>query len=105
MFYIQLDSSMHGLGNGFSFYTVRSDSSYQYCININSPYQIVILNGGNFIGRFTAGFVAARCGISNGVIGSTLGSAIVTFAMMTLSTRAGAANIGLFFGYFSGLCQ
>ncbi|KAG8220727.1 major facilitator superfamily domain-containing protein [Butyriboletus roseoflavus] len=85
MFYIQLDSSMHGLGKEFSFYT------------------IVILNGGNFVGRATAGFIAACCGISNAVITATLSSGIVTFAMMTLSTRAGSATIGLFFGYFSGL--
>lgn len=71
----------------------------------NFSSQIVILNGGNFIGRSTAGFIAAYCGITNAVIASTLGSSIVTFAMMTLSTRAGAANIGLFFGYFAGACQ
>jgi len=72
---------------------------------INSPSQNVILNAGNFVGRITAGFIAAYCGISNAVIGSTLGSAIVTFAMISLSTRAGAATIGLFFGFFSGVCQ
>ncbi|KAH0838759.1 major facilitator superfamily domain-containing protein [Lanmaoa asiatica] len=87
VFYIQLDSTLHGLGKEFSFYT------------------IVILNGGHFIGRATAGFIAACCGIPYAVIGATLGSGIVTFAMMTLSTRAGAASIGIFFGYFSGVCQ
>ncbi|KAG6375424.1 major facilitator superfamily domain-containing protein [Boletus reticuloceps] len=85
IFYIQLDSSMHRLGQEFSFYTN------------------VILNAGNFIGRITAGAIAAYCGISNAIIGSTLGTAIVTFAMVSLSTRAGAANIGLFIGFFLGV--
>jgi MFS family permease len=85
LFYIQLDSSMHGLGQQFSFYTN------------------VILSAGNFSGRMTAGFIAKFCGISNAVIGSTLGSAIVTFSMITLSTRAGAANIGFFTGVFQGV--
>ncbi|KAF8556338.1 MFS general substrate transporter [Imleria badia] len=85
IFYIQLDSSMHGLGKEFSFYTN------------------VILNAGNFVGRITAGFIAAYCGISNAFIGSTLGSAIVIFATISLSTRAGAASIGLFIGFFLGV--
>lgn len=72
---------------------------------IDSPPQIVILNGGNSIGRATAGFIAAWCGISNAVIGSTLSSGALTFAMMNLSTRAGAASIGGFIGYFAGVCQ
>jgi hypothetical protein len=72
---------------------------------VNSLSQNVILSAGNFSGRMTAGFIAKFCGISNAVIGSTLGSAIVTFSMITLSTRAGAANIGFFTGVFQGVCQ
>ncbi|KAI9573294.1 MFS general substrate transporter [Boletus coccyginus] len=85
LFYIQLDSSVHGLGEEFSFYTD------------------VILNAGDFVGRMTAGFIAAYCGILNAVIGSTLGSAVVTFAMIGLTTRALAVTIGLFIGFFIGV--
>lgn len=74
-------------------------------LRIDSLSQNVILNAGNFVGRIIAGFIAAYCGILNAFIGSTLGSAIVTFAMITLSTRAGAASIGLFIGFFLGVCQ
>lgn len=74
-------------------------------LHVNSLSQNVILSAGNFSGRITAGFIAAYCGISNAVIGSTLGSAIVTFAMITLSTYASATNIALFTGVFQGVCQ
>ena len=72
---------------------------------VDSSSQNVILNAGNFIGRIIAGFIASYCGISNAFVGSTLGFATVTFAMISLSTRAGATCIGLFIGFFLGVCQ
>lgn len=72
---------------------------------IDTESQNVILNAGNFVGRIAAGWIATYCGIPNTVTGSTLGSGIVIFMMITLSTRAGAASIGLFIGFFLGVCQ
>jgi len=73
------------------------------CIDFLS--QNMILNAGDFTGRMTAGFIAAYCGLSNAVIGSTLGSAIITFGVIGLTTRALATSIGLFIGFFIGVCQ
>ncbi|KAG9316682.1 major facilitator superfamily domain-containing protein [Chiua virens] len=85
IFYIQLDSAMHRLGTEFAFYTV------------------VILNGGNFVGRATAGFISAYCGPVDAVIVATLFSGVVTIAMIGLSTRASAICVSVFFGYFEGV--
>ncbi|KIJ67847.1 hypothetical protein HYDPIDRAFT_25313 [Hydnomerulius pinastri MD-312] len=84
MFYIQLDSAMHGLGEKFSFYT------------------LVMLNAANFVGRSTAGFIAAYTGIPTSVIGATSCSTAVIFAMMGLDTQASAVTISILFGYFAG---
>ncbi|KAF9241653.1 major facilitator superfamily domain-containing protein [Melanogaster broomeanus] len=84
MFYLQLDSSIHGLGEKFSFYT------------------IVMVNGANFVGRATTGFIASYLGILNTSIGATSCTAAVIVAMIGLTTRVGVVSIGVFFGYFAG---
>lgn len=83
-FYLQLDSTVHGLGQGFSFYS------------------LTILNSGSFIGRLTAGFVSAYVGIPNTIVGSSLISSAVLFAMIGLHSMASVAVIATSYGVFSG---
>lgn len=83
-FYLQLDSTVHGLSQGFSFYS------------------LTIFNSGSFIGRLTAGFVSAYVGIPNTVVGSSLISSAVLFAMIGLHSVASVAVIATSYGFFSG---
>ncbi|KAG2128712.1 MFS general substrate transporter [Suillus clintonianus] len=83
-FYLQLDSTLHGLSQGFSFYS------------------LTILHSGSFVGRLTAGVISAYVGIPNTVIGSSLISSAVIFAMTDLHSMASVALIAISYGYFSG---
>ncbi|OAX39534.1 MFS general substrate transporter [Rhizopogon vinicolor AM-OR11-026] len=85
-FYLQLDSTMHGLSNGFSFYS------------------LAILHFGSFIGRLTAGVVSAYAGIPNTVVGASLISSTIIFAMIGLRSVTSVALIGIGYGYFGGVC-
>ncbi|KAG1800296.1 major facilitator superfamily domain-containing protein [Suillus plorans] len=83
-FYLQLDSTLHGLSQGFSFYS------------------LTIFSSGSFIGRLTMGFVSAYVGIPNTIIGSSLISSAVLFAMIDLHSAASVAVIAASYGFFSG---
>ncbi|KAG1876800.1 major facilitator superfamily domain-containing protein [Suillus tomentosus] len=83
-FYLQLDSSLHGLSQGFSFYS------------------LTILSSGSFIGRLAAGVVAAYVGIPNTIIISSLISSVVLFAMVGLHSATSVAFIAVSYGVFSG---
>ncbi|KAG1776340.1 major facilitator superfamily domain-containing protein [Suillus placidus] len=85
-FYLQLDSTLHGLSQGFSFYSVR----------------LTILNSGSFIGRLAAGVVSAYVGIPNTVVGSSLISSAVLFAMIGLHSEASVAVIAVGYGFCAG---
>ncbi|KAG2156796.1 major facilitator superfamily domain-containing protein [Suillus bovinus] len=84
VFYLQLDSTLHGLSEGFSFYS------------------LTILSFGSFIGRLTAGVVSAYVGIPNTVVGSLLISSAVIFAMIGLQSAVSVAVIAASYGLFSG---
>ncbi|KAG1742383.1 major facilitator superfamily domain-containing protein [Suillus paluster] len=85
-FFLQLDSSLHGLGQTFSFYS------------------LTILSAGSFIGRLTAGIISAYVGIPNTIIGYSSISSIVLFTMIGLRSVASVALIGISYGYFAGGC-
>lgn len=84
LFYLQLDSRLHGLNKEFTFYS------------------LTIFNTGSLIGRVTAGVVSAYVGIPNTVIGCSFISSAIVFSMIGLRSVAGAALIGFSYGYFSG---
>ncbi|KAG2032412.1 major facilitator superfamily domain-containing protein [Suillus americanus] len=86
LFYLQLDSRLHGLNKEFTFYS------------------LTIFNTGSLIGRVTAGVVSAYVGIPNTVIGCSFISSAIVFSMIGLRSVAGAALIGFSYGYFSGGC-
>lgn len=83
-FYLQLDSTLHGLGHGFSFYS------------------LTILHSGSFIGRLTGGVVSAYVGILITFIGSSLISSAVIFAMVGLHSVVSVVVIAVSYGFFSG---
>ncbi|KAG1793944.1 major facilitator superfamily domain-containing protein [Suillus plorans] len=83
-FYLQLDSTLHGLSQGFSFYS------------------LTILNSGSFVGRLTGSVVAGYVGIPNTTIVSSLISSAVLFAMIGLHSAASVAVIAVSYGVFSG---
>ncbi|KAG1876820.1 major facilitator superfamily domain-containing protein [Suillus tomentosus] len=83
-FYLQLDSTLHGLSQGFSFYS------------------LTIFSSGGLIGRLTVGFVSAYMGIPNTIIGSSLISSAILFAMIGLHSAASVAAIAASYGVFSG---
>ncbi|KAG1748625.1 MFS general substrate transporter [Suillus lakei] len=85
-FYLQLDSRLHGLSKGFSFYS------------------LTIFNAGSFIGRLTAGLVSAYLGIPNTIIGCSFISSAVIFSMIGLHSVVSVALIGISYGYFAGGC-
>ncbi|KAG2120075.1 MFS general substrate transporter [Suillus cothurnatus] len=84
VFYLQLDSHLHGLSKGFSFYS------------------LTILHTGSFIGRLTGGVVSAYVGIPNTIIGCSFISSAVIFSMIGLRSVTSVALIGISYGYFSG---
>lgn len=85
-FYLQLDSRLHGLSKGFSFYS------------------LTIFHAGSLIGRLTAGVISSYLGISNTIIGCSFISSAVIFSIIGLRSVASVALIGISYGYFSGGC-
>ncbi|KAG1789940.1 major facilitator superfamily domain-containing protein [Suillus plorans] len=85
LFYLQLDSNKHGINVNFSFYSLS------------------ILSAASFIGRCTAGIIAAYAGVLNFTIASTLACSAVIISMMALSDMASVVVLGLAYGYFSGV--
>ncbi|KAG2156795.1 major facilitator superfamily domain-containing protein [Suillus bovinus] len=84
VFYLQLDSTLHGLSREFSFYS------------------LTILSSGSFIGRLAVGVVSTYVGIPNTVVGSSFISSAVLFAMIGLHSAASVAVIAASYGFFSG---
>ncbi|KAG2358188.1 major facilitator superfamily domain-containing protein [Suillus spraguei] len=85
-FYLQLDSRMHGLSKGFSFYS------------------LTIFNSGSLIGRLTVGAVSSYVGVPNAIIGCSFISSALIFSMIGLRSAASVALIGISYGFFSGGC-
>ncbi|KAI9568014.1 major facilitator superfamily domain-containing protein [Boletus coccyginus] len=85
LFYFQLDSLVHGLSASFAFY---------------SP---VIINAGNFVGRFSAGAVLPYVGVIDLTIITTVICAILITSMAWLDSVASVVVLGVLYGLFSGL--
>ncbi|KAG0698061.1 major facilitator superfamily domain-containing protein [Suillus ampliporus] len=85
LFYLQLDSVKHGIDVNFSFYS------------------LVIMNAACFVGRCTAGIIAAYTGVLNFTIASTVTCSAVIISMITVSDIASVVVLGLVYGYFSGV--
>ncbi|KAJ8582005.1 hypothetical protein M405DRAFT_589430 [Rhizopogon salebrosus TDB-379] len=85
-FYLQLDSTLHGLSKRFSFYS------------------LAILHSGSFIGRITGGVVSAYAGVPNTTVGSSVISSAIIFTMIGLRSVASVVLIGFSYGYFGGVC-
>ncbi|KAG2366443.1 hypothetical protein BDR07DRAFT_1395990 [Suillus spraguei] len=85
-FYLQLDSRMHGLSKGFSFYS------------------LTIFNSGALIGKLTVGAVSSYVGVPNAIIGCSFISSALIFSMIGLRSAASVALIGISYGYFFGGC-
>ncbi|KAG1836288.1 major facilitator superfamily domain-containing protein [Suillus subalutaceus] len=84
LFYLQLDSRLHGLSEVFTFYS------------------LTIFHTGSLMGRLTAGVVSAYVGIPNTVVGCSVISSAIVFSMIGLRSVTSAALIGMSYGYFSG---
>ncbi|KAG2109860.1 major facilitator superfamily domain-containing protein [Suillus discolor] len=65
-------------------------------------FEAFYLHSGSFIGRLTVGFVSAYVGIPNTIVGSSLISSAVLFAMIGLHSAASVAVIAASYGFFSG---
>lgn len=85
-FYLQLDSRLHGLSEGFSFYS------------------LTIFNAGSFFGRLTASVVSAYMGVPSAIIGCSFVSSALIFSMIGLHLVASVALIGVSYGFFAGGC-
>ncbi|KAG1737824.1 major facilitator superfamily domain-containing protein [Suillus paluster] len=85
IFYLQLDSVQHGINVDFSFYS------------------LVITNVACFIGRSTAGIIAAYTGVLNLMIVSNVACSAIIMSMIALSDIASVIAIGITYGYFSGI--
>lgn len=81
-FYLQLDSRLHGLSEGFSFYS------------------LTIFNAGSFFGRLTASVVSAYMGIPSAIIGCSFISSALIFSMIGLHSVASVSLIGVSYGFF-----
>ncbi|KAG1727501.1 major facilitator superfamily domain-containing protein [Suillus lakei] len=85
VFYLQLDSVKHDIDINFSFYS------------------LVIMNAACFIGRCTAGIIAAYTGVLNFTIASTIACSALIISMIALSDIPSVVVLGLTYGYFSGV--
>ncbi|KAG2039275.1 major facilitator superfamily domain-containing protein [Suillus americanus] len=85
LFFLQLDSTKHGIDITFSFYS------------------LVIMNAACFVGRCTAGIIATYMGVLNFTIASTVACSAVIISMIALSDMTSVVVLGLAYGYFSGV--
>ncbi|KAG2118686.1 MFS general substrate transporter [Suillus discolor] len=85
LFYLQLDSTKHGLDINFSFYS------------------LVIMNAACFIGRCMTGTIAAYMGVLNSTIASTVACSAIIISMIALRDTTSVVVLGLAYGYFSGV--
>ncbi|OAX37105.1 MFS general substrate transporter [Rhizopogon vinicolor AM-OR11-026] len=87
LFYLQLDSTMHGLSQTFSFYS------------------LVIMNASSFIGQLTSGVLVEHFGVPAVLTGSTFVGTVLLFALIGLRTLASVVAIGILYGYSAGIFQ
>ncbi|KAG2152570.1 major facilitator superfamily domain-containing protein [Suillus bovinus] len=85
IFYLQLDSTKHGIDKNFSFYS------------------LVMMNAACFIGRCMTGIIAAYIGVLNFTIVSSVACSAITISMIALSDVASVVVLGVAYGYFSGI--
>ncbi|KAG2359029.1 major facilitator superfamily domain-containing protein [Suillus spraguei] len=85
LFFLQLDTIKHGISVNFSFYS------------------LVILNGFNFVGQLTSGFIAAFTGVPNLIIIATFSCGVIILGMIGLSGLASVIVLCATCGYFSGI--
>ncbi|KAH7910238.1 MFS general substrate transporter [Hygrophoropsis aurantiaca] len=84
LFYLQLDSSVHGLDKTFSFYS------------------LVIMNTSSFIGQVSSGFLANWFGVANIIVLAVSACAVLLFGMIGVRTLASVAIFGVLYGFFAG---
>ncbi|KAG1747936.1 MFS general substrate transporter [Suillus paluster] len=87
LFYLQLDSAMHGLSKTFSFYS------------------LVIMNTSSFVGQLTSGVLVEYFGVPAVLTGSTFVGTVLLFALIGLRTIASVVTIGILYGYSAGIFQ
>jgi len=85
VFFLQLYSIQHGINTNISFYS------------------LAILNGLNALGRIIPSYIAQKVGVYEMLVPSTLLSGVLTFVMLAAKDVAGVVNVGVFFGFFSGV--
>ncbi|KAG2359028.1 MFS general substrate transporter [Suillus spraguei] len=85
LFFFQLDAIKHGISVNFSFYS------------------LVILNGFNFVGQLTSGFIAAFTGVPNLIIIAAFSCGVLILGMIGLSSLASLVVLCVVYGYFSGI--
>ncbi|KAG1843892.1 major facilitator superfamily domain-containing protein [Suillus subluteus] len=83
LFYLQLDSTKHGIDTKFSFYS------------------LVIMNAACFVGRCMTGMVAGYTGVLNLTIASTVACSAIIISMIALTDVASVVVLGLAYGYVS----
>ena len=67
--------------------------------------QPVIINAGNFVGRFSAGAVLPYVGVIDLTITTTLICAILIIGMTWLGSVASVVVLGVLYGLFSGMSE
>ncbi|KAF9234082.1 MFS general substrate transporter [Melanogaster broomeanus] len=87
LFYLQLDSARHGLGQNFSFYS------------------LVIMNASSFIGQLTSGSLVGYLGVPTVVLIATFCGTVLLFGMIGVHTIGGVVAFGVLYGYFAGIFQ
>ncbi|KAG1837278.1 major facilitator superfamily domain-containing protein [Suillus subalutaceus] len=86
---VGLASSTHY--SSFNFDSIKHDISVNF-----SFYSVVILNGSNFIGRLTSGFIEA-------FTVSSISCGVLILGMIGMGSLASVVVLGVLYGYFAGL--
>jgi len=84
-FFLQLDSTQHGIGITFS------------------SYSLVILNASSSVGRVSAGYIAGYIGVLNLTVISAISCGLILLGTIGLSSLASVVIIAVLFGYFQGV--
>ncbi|KAG1788771.1 major facilitator superfamily domain-containing protein [Suillus plorans] len=84
-FFLQLDSTQHGIDITFS------------------SYSLVILSASSSVGRLSAGYIAGYTGVLNLTVISAISCGLIILGTIGLSSMASVVIIGVLYGYFSGV--
>ncbi|KAG1834840.1 major facilitator superfamily domain-containing protein [Suillus variegatus] len=84
-FFLQLDSTQHGISITFS------------------SYSLVILNASSSVGRVSAGYIAGYIGVLNLTVISAISCGLILLGTIGLSSLASVVIIAVLFGYFQGV--